>query len=413
MGMDKDNNTGTSTLTDTIWKIAQLAVKQGGLGLENLQHVRYAAVIASAFMTKADIGSERFMCEPLQPDEKYSIVRDFHQAHAVLLKADPSLTWARLVEMSKHTSSALQHDLTVILQKQDLDQMIAREPGPYSLPIPHHNWLNSLQSKEAGLWLTVYKTHGFKLTSEEFQVLLLYRCFGVQPSLLPNFKCKCGSGEGQVDTRGHHLITGCTREGVRQATHDSVNTLLHRILRVYGIHARKEVCPFKAVLPNTKMRLDTVVTEGQLGCNLKMLLDVTVTNPVNSHTRKHRVPQDTAGNAAHALKIKTYGEHATAANCFLQPVVFESTGRLHPDTIKLFKKIAGVDCNDASHTDKIYYQYWMRMMSVTLQKGFARAFIKGRQRLMNNNYKAPRVLSIEAANVYNDLLVMNNVLNEE
>jgi len=53
------------------------------------------------------------------------------------------------------------------------------------------------------------------------------------------------------------------------------------------------------------------------------------------------------------------------------------------------------------------------MISVTLQKSFARAFIKGRNRLMSNNYKVPKHLSQYNVNVYNDLYVMNNLSSDE
>eukprot|EP01032_Pedospumella_encystans_P021705 gene21705-24612_t len=175
--MDNANDTGTSTLNDVTWQIAQLPTKHGGLGMENLQHVRYAAIIASAFLTKGELGTEKALENPLKENEKLTVVKDFHRARSVLLEVDPTLSWTKLQDMSKRTAATLQHSLTVTLQKQDLDRLLSREPGPTSLPADHFNWLNSLQSKEAGLWLTVFKTRGFKLTNEEFQVALLHRCF--------------------------------------------------------------------------------------------------------------------------------------------------------------------------------------------------------------------------------------------
>jgi len=53
------------------------------------------------------------------------------------------------------------------------------------------------------------------------------------------------------------------------------------------------------------------------------------------------------------------------------------------------------------------------MVSVTLQKSFARAFIKSRNRLMSNNYKVPKHLSQYNVNVYNDLYVRNNLSSDE
>ena len=214
-------------------------------------------------------------------------------------------------------------------------------------------------------------------------------------------------------TKMSSIITGCSKEGVRQATHDSLTTVLHNILRMYGIHARRETCPFKAVLPKSKRRLDIVVTEGQLGSDKRLLLDVTITNPVNSHTRNARVGQDAASNAAYTKKIDKYSEHAEAVNCIVKPVVFESTGRLHPETTKLFKRIAGIEDGSKYLDDTNLYRYWMRVISVTLQRGLARAFLVGRKRLMSNNYKIPARFSLCNVSEFNDFYTMNNSSNDE
>jgi len=208
-------------------------------------------------------------------------------------------------------------------------------------------------------------------------------------------------------------MTGCSREGVRQNTHDSLTIVLHNILRMYGIHARREVCPFKETHPKSKKRLDIVISEGQLGCEKKMLLDVTVTNPINVHTRAGRGHQDAASNAAYNTKIKKYGALAEAVNCVVKPVVFESTGRIHTETVKLFKRIAGVEGSDVCSDSKNLYRYWMRIVSVTLQKGLAKAFLTGRRRLMSDNFIVPPQYSQYTANCYNDLHIMNGSSNDE
>ena len=100
-------------------------------------------------------------------------------------------------------------------------------------------------------------------------------------------------------------------------------------------------------------------------------------------------------------------------NSVVKPVVFESTGRLHPETIALFKQIAGVDGTNVCLDSKNLYRYWMRVISVTLQKGLARAFLVGKNRLMSNNYKVPSQYSTCSVNTYNDLHIMSNSSNDE
>jgi len=122
---------------------------------------------------------------------------------------------------------------------------------------------------------------------------------------------------------------------------------------------------------------------------------------------------DAAGNAAYTKKIDKYSEHAGAVNCVVKPVVFESTGRVHPETIKLFKRIAGIEGSSTSLDDNNLYRYWMRVISVTLQRGLARAFLVGRKRLMSNSYKIPTRFTLCNVTEYNDLYVMNNSSNDE
>ena len=106
-------------------------------------------------------------------------------------------------------------------------------------------------------------------------------------------------------------------------------------------------------------------------------------------------------------------EHAEAVNCTVKPVVFESTGRLHPETTKLFKRIAGIEDGSKSLDDTNLYRYWMRVISVTLQRGLARAFLVGRKRLMSNNYKIPAKFSLCNVTEFNDFYTMNNSSNDE
>ena len=111
--------------------------------------------------------------------------------------------------------------------------------------------------------------------------------------------------------------------------------------------------------------------------------------------------------------MNKYNALAADIDGVVKPVVFESTGRLHPETITLFKQIAGVDSNKVCTDEKNLYRYWMRVVSVTLQKGLARAFLVGRRRLMSNNYRVPHQYSTCSVNAYNDLYVMSNSSNDE
>ena len=46
--------------------IAQLPIQNGGLGLENLQHVKYEAVVAAALQSRSEVCGEERLENPLQ-----------------------------------------------------------------------------------------------------------------------------------------------------------------------------------------------------------------------------------------------------------------------------------------------------------------------------------------------------------
>ena len=59
------------------------------------------------------------------------------------------------------------------------------------------------------------------------------------------------------------------------------------------------------------------------------------------------------------------------------------------------------------------YKYWMRVISVTLQKGLVNAFVGGRRRLMSNSYCIPVQYTNNSVNEFNDLYVVNNSSSDE
>ncbi len=102
--MDHGNATGTTTMPDLTWTIAQQTIKCGGLGLENLHSVKFAAVIAAAFQATEVVFEESQLALPVQPGKKKSIIRDFHTAHAVLLRVDETLNRHEGVRQATHDS---------------------------------------------------------------------------------------------------------------------------------------------------------------------------------------------------------------------------------------------------------------------------------------------------------------------
>jgi len=112
----------------------------------------------------------------------------------------------------------------------------------------------------------------------------------------------------------------------------------------------------------------------------KNILDITITCPVNSNTRKQIVPGGTAAEVAHKKKVQKYGTIAEQNNLLFTPMVLESTGFMHKDMVALLRKVAGMDEKGKCNMTIMLYNYMMTTISVVLQKGLANAFLKGRIR---------------------------------
>lgn len=124
-------------LSDIDWKICQLNVSCGGLGLELSANVQHAATLAAAVAVGPSLSivgnlTDRFFA-PLSPQEPASVVRDFHQALATFTAIQPDLCWQKLTRMNK--GGGLQHKLSAMLHKHTQGTIMAN-PGANNLKKP-------------------------------------------------------------------------------------------------------------------------------------------------------------------------------------------------------------------------------------------------------------------------------------
>jgi hypothetical protein len=252
------------------------------------------------------------------------------------------------------------------------------------LPINVTAWMKSIAQPEAGLFLEALpKTPETTLTDPEFESVFNYRYLLTQ-SIIPNgTRCIC-TNRPSLDLLGHHAMTGCKCGGGRQNTHDMIKHMVTRMCRYACVKSiEEEIGIFRATDPGTSKRPDVTVERGPLH-PLHIIIDVTVTCPLPGAagtgapglSRAQAGVQGRAAEKASQGKITKYGALAAGNQLLFIPLVFESTGYVHPDACEFFAKVAEYASKVKLIPKAAIYKFWMTQFSVTLQKALAHALCR-------------------------------------
>jgi hypothetical protein len=351
--------------------------------MDDLSLVKYAATVAATIASLPTIehhfpNFREKLNVPVGQDEPCSIVTDFHAAMDILRPKMPLISLQLLTNPEVMKGQPVQNFCTDLLVKDSHEALLAREQ--LNFQEDRKTWIKSLKSAEAGRWLTVKHTSGkFSLTCDQFQAALCYRMYMPQPRLLPHKRCTCRTARSN-DERGHHLTTGCPIGPWRIKTHDNLRDEICALFKAYGIaYTKEELLCFG--LENGK-RPDISVAAGQMGNPRKVLLDVSVTAVLTQATEGRANPPGEAARLRFEDKNRTYNEKANNNNHSFLPIVFESTGGIHPKSLEFLKAVAkDVTDDQRGAKEDALFNYFMTSLSVCLQRGLANAFINGRTRI--------------------------------
>ena len=91
----------------------------------------------------------------------------------------------------------------------------------------------------------------------------------------------------------------------------------------------------------------------------------------------------TSTHLRYEFKRGKYEAEANQNNHKFLPIVFESTGRMHPESLKFLRKVGAEGAQDEheGEEDTALFNYFMTSLSVCLQRGLANAYIQGRARV--------------------------------
>jgi hypothetical protein len=384
-------------LSDLDFQLSKLPIDQGGLGLQNSSILAQSAFVASLI----DYHNQNNQCLDISSNG-HQIQQFLHTSQIFL---DNALTIQHLMSYTRSNSSSVQHQLTkklVDLEFIRLKQLL-KNHSTHQLV-----WFNNLQNSEAGKWLEVLPLYSDNIMpSKEYRTALRHRLFLKMENFIPGSKCTC-SNHCLLDPLGHHLSTGCSTDGYRNELHDIVKVEFCSVLNYAGYHVKKEERNlFRAVDPTNGDRPDISIINYN-GTALKLLLDVTI--PAVLHYSKGVLVGVNANNVgksaetASRSKNKQYNQVSIASGHSFLPIVFESNGYVHPDTVKFIKSIAAKCAPIKKIPKDVLYAYFMKRLSVRLQMGIAKSIIQ-RSYLLSKNTLPDHTFADNA--VFNHTLATN------
>ena len=430
------NSIFNAEITEGLFKVLALRISAGGIGIHYARELLPAAYTASYVAFFRAQGFETRM-QQLQQGDCFSPRMDmlrlclnkfkFADDDPFIPPAPPPGLFQEMVNPNasqlfvsklRHINSlkspedreTLQHILTYNLQdkrmKAAIEVLSNHEESRSSL-----RWYNGLKNAEAGAWLdAVPKIDKLRMKSSEFRTALRYRYRLPIPAIRAGTRCDCKVTSKQpngrvmtchpiLDTFGYHVSTGCGKDGHRINTHNMLVMELNNLIRFAGGNTiREETHCFGAHLPDDNHRPDISILN-PVALNLparKALLDVAVTCPLEgaqsgrlvnpSLTEAQRATSKnlTANYKSKLYKYKTITDHCQEADgsfdpaeFSIYPIVFESTGAIHPESLKLIDKIVDKAAEITKFSGTNLVNYFKKRLSVCLQTQIARA-INGR-----------------------------------
>ena len=233
------------------------------------------------------------------------------------------------------------------------------------------------------------KTSYSTMSPKEFECQLFYRLRLPNPFIIDGARCNCKESP-RIDVQGVHITTGCGKDGYRHRTHDNIARTLESMSRICGIRTQiEEQRCFQEAFPNSLRRPDLSFINAPKR-HRKVVADVMVTGSVGTQalSTNMALKEYRAADKAHTDKCRSYKDLASANNLEFVAMIFESTGKIHPETVKfiddILKQHAG---RDPVRLGRIK-RFWYAAISFSLQKSLAQSLLN-RAKNINGRYDPP------------------------
>jgi hypothetical protein len=373
-------------IPDELKMQAQARGEDGGFNLNNSSKITHAAYVASVVESSETVRG----CFPTYNPDQHPAFSDSIEEIKTWTPAGEEVEDLHLGKLlimleQRLNNQSLQGQLTNNWHKKEvstLKELFQDETKKLA-------WFMSISGDaNAGRWLRARpKCDAFRFSNKHFSAMVCYRLYHRQPSFIEGSRCNCKRNP-LLDERGHHISTGCGREGYRIMTHDAVKSCIKDMFNCSGVKTREEVAQcFREANPDDNKRPDLLFYNVE-GYSKKVVGDVAVTCPVpvSANTNLTLNQARKVGRAAELSRHNKENKYDGTCNnngFEFKSLIFESTGRIDKPCDEFLRKVLkqkGRQENDPSH--KAHSNYWLSRLNCTLQKAIATSIVN-RSRLIN------------------------------
>lgn len=385
------------TLPDWVWTQACFTIKDGGLGLKDSVLTSNAAFVASVADCYPELEKScpGFMSLDIPFVRALRASLDFISANASDSDSNQvNLSFQDVLAMPMVPGNQSKRGGLQYLLSQLMDDSI-RKRFKLTLTPKHLAWYNSVSSETSGSWLNVLpKNDTTTFEPDEFIALVSYRMSLRQPELCEGLRCDCTiRGEHPViDDHGRHLVTGCKKQAMGIRLHHSIALTFKDLSQSAGFRAKTEevgtFIEFNNLLSEAQKRMRGDVTIFDLpGGYRKTILDVSTTcvHPIlsDAHFGRDLAKPGLAAQKRYDEKMRKYDDAAKALKFKFQPIIFDSTGRMHAKSEafmnSILKHITGF--KDGA----LLQDYWRKKISCIFQHEVA-SHILGKLRMLKGSF---------------------------
>jgi hypothetical protein len=158
----------------------------------------------------------------------------------------------------------------------------------------------------------------------------------------------------------------CKTKGDIISRHNSIRDIIYQTCKDAGLTAKKEKAGLLGDHGDKRRPADVWIQNFSM--NIDYCIDVAVTSPLQKKYREQAAK--TEGHAAddyYKYKMGHYAKAVEEANMKFQPVVFETFGRIAPESLKALTKLAIIKADHKSSPHSQTIQQLFQQLSVSLQ----------------------------------------------
>ena len=393
-----------TTLPNSVWIQSCLPTNHGGLGLDDSSRTRFAAYLGSIIdcMDTTDESfpgwSESTIPSALSIQTAINFIQETSTVdlnHPVILS----------IEDIKNLGRIKDDDLNKIGRQFDLNKMM--HPAvlirlKQSFDDKRLGWITSAEDHMSSRFLNVMpKCPSFTFESSEFRILLNLRLFIDQPDRSSGLRCDCRQ-HPIVDSRAHHLITGCPKTAFGSNIHNAICNTIKELANSAGIRVKREqVGAFQNIyvpgLTDTQRNMRPDLSLFDLPMSRRnVVLDISSAAPIpifgNQPFNRDMASQpQRAADIRYREKMTKYDTTANANNLKFHPIIFETTGRMHSESLAFITSLLEL-FKDRFMNGALLKRYWLDRISCSYQHQVAIGirdklrFLKG-SRYAQGNYE--------------------------